>query len=488
MSIRFKLIISYVLMTIIPIALFVLFLHLLFHLFLTNVEEMQDYYKLENEESLEAFFYEDLALITEIKQAALTTPEQLLVSPFLKAYEEELEQRKITILVRKGQEITNRLYLTTNELVYGLPDHNLGINQVSANHQGHIGEEDSSWLYTAIDFYFEDGEEGTVFFTLDVKPVQSLITDAIPLLIVGFVLAFLLANGLITYVMSRQLIRPLKKLQLSAAEIAAGNLAQESGVVQKDEIGQLALVFDEMREKLQRSEDLQEKYEENRKKLINNISHDLKTPITVIKGHVQGITDGVASDQDKLDKYVQVIQRKATEMDRLINELLLFSKLDLNSIPFQFERVKATDYISDIIEAAQVEYSGVEVTLDLQIDEETSIRADREQLYKVFANLLANSVKFMDKEIQKMDIHASTRNGFLKVTIIDNGKGIGEKDLSSIFERFYRVETSRNTDLGGSGIGLAIAKQIIEAHKGEIGVTSEVGKGTAIYFTVPLAP
>ncbi|WP_054707367.1 HAMP domain-containing sensor histidine kinase [Bacillus sp. JCM 19041] len=488
MSIRFKLIISYVLMTIIPIVLFVLFLHLLFHLFLTNVEEMQEYYQLEDEESIEAFFYEDLALITEVKQVVLANPAQLLNSSFVKTYEEKLEQRQMAILVRKGQEITNGSNLETNELVSGLPGHNLGVNQVSANHQGHIGEDDSSWLYTGVDFYFDDGDEGTVFITLDVKPVQSLITDAVPLLIAGFVLAFLLANGLITYVISRQFIRPLKKLQLSAAEIAEGNLAQETGVVQKDEIGQLALVFDEMREKLKRSEDLQEQYEENRKKLINNISHDLKTPITAIKGHVQGITDGIAKDQNKLDKYVQVIQRKATEMDRLINELLLFSKLDLNSIPFQFEKVKASDYISDIVEAARVEYGGVEVTMDLQIDAETSIWADREQLYKVFANLLANSVKFMDKDRRKMDIRVLEEHRFLKVTIIDNGKGIGEEDLPSIFDRFYRVETSRNAELGGSGIGLAIAKQIIDAHNGEMGVTSKLGKGTAIYFTVPLAP
>lgn len=444
---------------------------------------MKDFYQVEDG-AVEAFFYEELAAITELKQIALTDSNNLLDESFIEQYENVLGHRQIAIIVRKDDQVVGR---SSPESLSLLPAHHLAINQEHTNHQGHIGEGDQSWLFTGTDFYFDDGSKGSLFFTLDVEPVDSLLTNVIPLVLAGFVVAFLLTNALITYVISKHLITPLKKLNVSAGEIANGNLNQHTGIVRNDEIGNLAMTFEDMRLKLQKSIEIQEKYETNRKELINNISHDLKTPITSIKGHVQGIMDGVAQDQNKLEKYVQVIHLKASEMDKLIDELLLFSKLDLNSIPFHFENVNVCDYMNDIIEAFQDEYEDVKIYADLNIYSKTHVMADRAQLYKVFANLLANSVKFMNKDSKEIILSASVQEEFVEIAISDNGQGIEEQDLPFVFDRFFRAEASRSSERGGSGIGLAIVKQIIKAHHGTMGIDSKINQGTTIHFTLPVA-
>ncbi|AIC92969.1 sensor histidine kinase [Shouchella lehensis] len=485
MSIRVKLILSYVLMTIIPIGLFILFLHLLFHLFLNNIEEMKEFYQVDDR-TVEAFFYEELAAITELKQVAISSPDELLDESIISRYENLLGHRQIAIFVRKGDTLTNGQQADTSTFYSYLPAHQLSESDPYVNHQGQIGEDGQYWLYTGTDFRFADGDDGSLFFTLDVEPVSDFLTNIIPLVITGFIVAFILTNGVITYVISKHLIQPLKRLHRSAGEIASGNLNEQTGIVRNDEIGDLASAFEEMRLQLKQSVALQEKYDENRKELINNISHDLKTPITSIKGHIQGIIDGVARDQNKLDKYIQIIHTKASEMDQLIDELLLFSKLDLNSIPFHFECVNLRPYLRDIIEAFQLEYDEVEIESNVSIHPETLVLADRAQLYKVFANLLANSVKFMNQDEKRIHVHASERGQVVCISITDNGQGIEEKALPYVFDRFFRAEASRGTDQGGSGIGLAIVKQIVEAHEGMVEITSKVNEGTTIQFTLPI--
>ncbi|GAF65179.1 hypothetical protein BTS2_2077 [Bacillus sp. TS-2] len=485
MSIRLKLIIYYVLMTIIPIGLFIIFLHLLFHLFLNNIEEMRDFYQVEDG-AVEAFFYDELAAINELKQIALTDPNELLKKSLIEQYEAVLEHRQVKIIVRRDGHIVGSSSPEVSALLNQLPAHRLASNQESMNHQGHLGEGDQSWLFTGTDFYFDDDSEGSLYFAIDVEPVDSFLTNIIPIVVAGFIVAFLLTNALITYVISKHLIQPLKKLHVSAGEIAKGNLEKQTDIVRRDEIGDLARAFEEMRLQLKKSIEIQNKYEVNRKELINNISHDLKTPITSIKGHVQGIIDGVAKDQNKLEKYVQVIHVKASEMDQLVDELLLFSKLDLNSIPFHFEHVNVYDYMIDIADNFQDQYEDITFQKDLQINPKTHIHADRNQLYKVFSNLIANSIKFMNKENKKITLSASIKNEAVTISVSDNGQGIHQQDLPFIFDRFYRAEASRGSDQGGSGIGLAIVKQIIDAHQGSLGVESKMDKGTTIYFTIPL--
>lgn len=268
-------------------------------------------------------------------------------------------------------------------------------------------------------------------------------------------------------------------------KIKEGNLDFQIPITSQDEIGQLNQGFEEMRKRLKESIEMQTQYEENRKELISNISHDLKTPITSIIGYVEGIKDGVANTPEKMDKYLTTIHTKAKHMDTLIDELFLFSKLDLNRVPFQFETVELNTFMQELIEEMQMDLSkeGIEVRLQLHASP-LYVTADCEKINRVISNLIHNSVKYMDKEEKKITVTVSSDNNKVIVKVMDNGSGIESDTLPYIFERFYRAEQSRNSSTGGSGLGLAIAKQIVEEHGGEIWAESELGKGTSIFFSL----
>ena len=220
--------------------------------------------------------------------------------------------------------------------------------------------------------------------------------------------------------------------------------------------------------------------------LITNVSHDLKTPITAIKGYVEGIMDGVAASPEKLDKYIRTIYNKANDMDRLINELSFYSKIDTNRIPYTFEKINVNAYFADCIEelSIELEEQNIELSYSNYVDENVLVIADAEQIKRVINNIVGNSVKYIDKSKGRVNIRVKDVGDFIQVEIEDNGKGIAAKDLPQIFDRFYRADVSRNSSKGGSGIGLSIVKKIIEDHGGYIWATSKEGEGTCMHFAL----
>ena len=167
-----------------------------------------------------------------------------------------------------------------------------------------------------------------------------------------------------------------------------------------DEIGQLCQDFEEMRIRLKESTEEKIQYDKESKELISNISHDLKTPITAIKGYVEGIMDGVASSPEKLDKYIRTIYNKANDMDRLIDELTFYSKIDTNKIPYTFSKINVSNYFRDCIDEVglELEARGVELGYFNFVDEDVMVIADAEQLKRVINNIIGNSLKYMDKK------------------------------------------------------------------------------------------
>jgi signal transduction histidine kinase len=282
------------------------------------------------------------------------------------------------------------------------------------------------------------------------------------------------------------IIKPLKKLEEGTKKIKNGDLDFNIISTSKDELGRVCNSFEKMRVELKSSIEKQVQYEENRKELISNISHDLKTPITAIKGYSQGIIDGVANTEEKRDRYLQVIYAKSKDMDRLIDQLFLFSKLDLNRLPFEMKVVAAKPYFDHFIEDIEVELQvmGIHLSYKNQIDEETKIIVDEQNLKRALTNIVQNSVKYMKKDHKKIDIHIEEIGDTIEVCIRDNGIGIKANEIEFIFDKFYRCDKSRNSEIGGSGIGLAITKQIIERHNGKIHASSEYGKYTSICFTL----
>ena len=282
------------------------------------------------------------------------------------------------------------------------------------------------------------------------------------------------------------MIRQINRLQEAAKRVQSGDLDFELKPDGNDEMGQLIQAFEDMRARLK--ENAEEKIQSDResKELISNISHDLKTPITAIKGYVEGIRDGVADTPEKMDKYLGTIYNKANEMNLLINELTLYSKIDTNRIPYNFAPISVNAYFDDCAEdlAMELEAKNVEFGYFNYVDSDQMIIADPEQLKRVINNIVSNSLKYTERDKRKINLRVKDVGDFIQVELEDNGKGIAAKDLPHIFERFYRTDASRNSSKGGSGIGLSIVKKIIEDHGGKIWATSREGIGTVMYFVI----
>ena len=281
-------------------------------------------------------------------------------------------------------------------------------------------------------------------------------------------------------------VTPIHMLQVATQNIKNGNLDFEVEVCHQDEIGELCEDFEEMRKRLKDNAEEKLRSEQQNKELISNISHDLKTPITAIKGYVEGLMDGVADTPEKQNKYLQTVYSKAIDMDRLINELSFYSKIDTNKIPYTFHRINVVGYFEDCAEdlGRELEDEHIGFTYENSVDGSVQMIADAEQIKRVINNIVGNSKKYSDKSDRWIHMTVKDVGDFVQIEIEDNGRGIAAKDLPYIFDRFYRTDASRNSSKGGSGIGLSIVKKIMEDHGGKIWAASKEGVGTVMYLVL----
>ena len=300
------------------------------------------------------------------------------------------------------------------------------------------------------------------------------------------VIIMILTSALITIWVNRDIYKPIKELSIAMKKIAEGNFDYYLENKQTGDIGTLYDNYEQMRLGLKENAEEKADREKKSKELISNISHDLKTPITSIKGYVEGIMDGVADTPEKMDKYIKTIYNKANDMDRLINELTTYSGIDSNKIPYHFHVINLADYFEDCVEEVGLDLDSKSITLNFTnlAPSDTAIVADPEQLKKVINNIISNSVKYMGHDQGVIDIRILDEGESVRIEIEDDGKGIPAKDIGNIFERFYRTDSSRNSMQGGSGIGLSIVKKIIEDHGGYVWATSKEGEGTCMHFVI----
>ena len=320
---------------------------------------------------------------------------------------------------------------------------------------------------------------------IEVMPdVRGLFFD----ILFAIVLILLLTAGMLMIWIYQSMVTPIRRLQVAAENIKNGNLdfKLETDGSEDDEINELCVSFEDMRRRLKENAEEKLSAEQENKNLISNIAHDLKTPITAVKGYAEGIIDGVANTPEKIDKYVRTIYSKANEMDTLINELTLYSKIDTNKIPYNFAKIQVEQYFADCVEelGIDLETKGIGLAYYNYTESDVVIIADPEQLRRVVNNIVGNSAKYMNKKNGFINIRIKDVGDFIQVEIEDNGRGIPAKDLPYIFDRFYRGDVSRNSATGGSGIGLSIVKKIIEDHGGKIWATSKEDTGTVMYFVI----
>ena len=337
---------------------------------------------------------------------------------------------------------------------------------------GHVNTDEGEMYYIIKD-------SDSVATRLQMPVMQTAVFLGLIILLTALILVMWLYGSL---------IKPLNVLRMATRNMKEGNLDFSISGDPDDELGQLCEEFEEMRLRLKEQIDARMKYEQDTVELISNISHDLKTPLTAIKGYTEGILDGVADTPEKQTKYLRTIYTKALDMTVLVDELGFYSKIDSNIVPYNFERLNVNAYFRDCVDdlSLDMEVKGITLQYISGVTEDTAVRADSEQLRRVVNNITGNAVKYMDKPSGSVTIRTALQDDMVRVDIEDTGAGIAPEDLEHIFERFYRADSSRSTKKGGSGLGLAIAHKIIADHGGTITAASVVGAGSCFTFTVPV--
>lgn len=423
-------------------------------------------------------------IYNDIKVISLRTPEKFEDKAFLDNLNGELRKKYSFIAVRKDKEcIYNGNAKKMEQVEAFLPEFG---EYVTESEGGFYIGDNNPFLIKKQDFNFQDGGEGSVFIITDVNTLIPQIKSTAVQMVVSLIIVICITAFVLTLWIYRGLLRPLNALREATNRMKEGDLDFSIVPESQDEIGMLCEDFEEMRIRLKALIEVRFKYEEDSRELISNISHDLKTPLTAIKGYSEGILDGVADTPQKMDKYLKTIYTKANAMTALVDELSICAKIDCNCVPYHFTKVNLDQYFTDCIE---------DITLDLEVknidlayfnytDKDTEVMVDAEQLKRVINNIIGNAAKYMEKKKGIINIRIKDEKEFVKIEVEDNGKGIAQKDLNHIFERFYRTDTSRNSSQGGSGLGLAISRKIIEDHSGSIWADSREGVGTSIFFTL----
>ncbi|MGF7031821.1 signal transduction histidine kinase [Paenibacillus mucilaginosus] len=487
MSIRFRLLLSFASVVIVSVLLIVLSAYLLSVAVTGDFKSLRSFYTIHY--GLHPLSEEEERIFLELKYLAKHDPAKLTDPKLLKDYDLQLKMVQAGLVVRRSEAL---IYSTPNmpqaDFTGVLPAYDLGNYSI----RNTLNVNSRFFGYAKFDFYFDEaaGVKGSIFVLRERSPFAEMVRTLLPVLI-GVILLIVLITSFILYrYVTRKIVKPLEGLRQSAERIKAGDLTYELQAESRDEVGQLVMSFDEMRRQLHASIQLQLHYEENRKQLLSNISHDLRTPITTIKGYAEGIRDGVARTPEKLAQYAGAIHTRAADMERMVEELFFYSKLDLKKEPFSFEETELAALLQQIIREHAIDFErhGIEVVWEEIPQRPVTVLADREKLKRVVHNLLHNSMKYMNREpkVITIGVHAPEGADEVTVRLTDNGPGIPADALPHIFERFYRAESSRTWAAGGSGLGLAIARQIVEGHGGTIRADSEPGRGTSMFFTLQI--
>jgi len=411
---------------------------------------------------------------------SLDNPERLMEKEFQQYIAKQLAAADIDFVLMKNHEIifsTRELSKIDVEKCIQTFDDKPDIKTISLDGISH--------MVKALPLNFNDGSGGWAILLASIGKSEKASRNFIIFAIAVFAISYFIVSMVMSFALSKSILKPLGRLKTAAGEISRGNLEHEIVEEGDDEIKDLCNSFEQMRLKLKESVYTQMKYDEDRKMLVSNISHDLKTPITSIKGYVEGIMDGVANTPDKLQKYLKTIYSKAAQVDGMIDDLLLYSKLDLNQIPFNFEKTDIVKYFEDSIteNESELEKSNIKISLRNNLQNHRYVMIDRERMRRVVINILDNARKYMDKPEGKIDIILRETDSSIIIEIRDNGPGIPKAAISQIFDRFYRADDARSKTRG-SGLGLAIAKQIVEGHKGKIWAKSHENDGTSILISL----
>ena len=312
----------------------------------------------------------------------------------------------------------------------------------------------------------------------------------LPYFTIGVVLLCLAVAGLCFVLTSRvtgRLSATLKELRRAADDLREGDLDHEILSCRERELDELAQSLEGVRQRLKAASLAEAAAQEERGLLMANLSHDLRTPITAIKGYVEGIRDGVASTPEKRDHYLEVVYAKTLVLEGLVGNMTDFSEYELGRMQYHFERVELSAFLADLIPEYQADVRGREMAFVAKpLASPATVTADRGKLKRVLDNLVSNAVKYGRPGGTVVLAAEGYRQGVI-LSVSDDGRGIPEEALAHVFDSFFRADAARSSSVPGSGLGLAICKSIAESHHGKLWLTSREGEGTHAYLYLPLA-
>lgn len=329
---------------------------------------------------------------------------------------------------------------------------------------------------------WEEAAIGTFYITPELSPGVGLISLQILYLTIG---RFFLWGGLVAvaiavalaFLLSRRTLAPVKDLTSAAERLGRGDFSQRVQIKDRGELGELAQTFNSMAGDLERTEKL-------RQNMVADVAHELRTPLSNIQGYLEALRDGVMKPDKET---IRSLYEEASLLSRLIDDLQELSLAEADELKLVLQAEDIRELIRQAVAAVEAKKKAKGLSLAVELPERLPPASiDSRRIGEVLRNLLENAVAHTGKG-GSITIKAKQRDNWLEVSVADTGEGIPAEELPNIFERFYRVDKSRARATGGSGLGLTIAKRLVEAHGGKIEVQSEPGKGSRFAFTVPIA-
>jgi len=320
-----------------------------------------------------------------------------------------------------------------------------------------------------------------VFAQPQVRLLSTLLGDFRGVLLPAVVIALLLSLA-VAYLLARSISRPVTKLATATAAMARGDYSQRLRVEGRDELAALTNQFNQMASEVERGRKMQRDF-------VANISHDLKTPLTSIQGFSQAILDGTITDRRSYAQAAHIINDEALRMSRLVDELLNLTRLESGLISLELHPADISQLVSQQVAAMQPQANtcGVHLVVSIQNGPNAIVLADVDRLKQAFGNLIDNALKHTP-EGGYVSVEVSSVQQGVQVLVRDTGEGIPHEDLARVMERFYQVDKARSSGSRSLGLGLAIAREIVQAHRGQISVESRVGAGTTFRIVLPAEP
>lgn len=308
----------------------------------------------------------------------------------------------------------------------------------------------------------------------------------IAIAIVGAV--FILAIIIISFITSKTIVVPIQKITRGANEFANGNLDYEIDYKSTNELGLLTDSFNDMSHRLRMSIAEQNKADQKQKEMIAGIAHDLRTPLTSVKGYVEGLRDGIADTPEKQRRYLNTIYSSTCDTEKMLNDLLTISKLELGNITLNCEKVSVSDFKGFAHEKGkEIENEGFDFKIIDNSKTNPVLNIDTDRFARVIDNIISNSLKYRRTDVKgEIAFIINEYENSVIFEIKDNGMGVDKKSLPQIFDTLYRADKARSNVREGSGLGLSVCKQIVELHRGMIWAQSDVGKGLSIFISLPI--